>query len=313
MITVDNLTKYFGRVAAIRNMSFDVEKREIVGFLGPNGAGKSTTMRIITCFFPPTSGSVNVAGYDSYTDSLNIRRKIGYLPENAPLYEDMTALSYLKFVSDVRGFSKAESKKKIAKVMDECNISDVSQKLIKNLSKGYKQRVGLAQAFLHDPEVLILDEPTIGLDPKQLIEIRQLINNAASKRTVLLSSHILHEVSLISDRVIIINKGQILAVDTPKNLMNKLQKNSHIIVKVEGPSEQILSGLKMIPGVFKVKELSADSHQVCSFQIESKKDPNIIKNISGVIFRNNWGLLELTHKNMDLEEIFLNVIKNGVI
>jgi ABC-2 type transport system ATP-binding protein len=308
MIEVEGLTKSFGNILAVRNISFKVEKGEIVGFLGPNGAGKTTTMRILTGFFPPTSGKARIAGFDVFNDSLEVRRKIGYFLEKAPLYPDMSVKVFLNFVAEVRGIGKREKKQKIGKVMDECGIESVSGRLIGNLSKGYRQRVCLAQALLHDPEVLILDEPTIGLDPEQVVEVRHLIRNLGSERTVLLSTHILPEVSMICQQVIIIDKGEIIAVDTPENLMDKLQESSRIFVQIEGPSLQVLQELKKIPGILQVEEKGVTSHNVFSYLVESKKDMDISKEISSAVFRNNWGLLEMRPMVMTLEDIFLKLV-----
>ncbi len=218
MIEVENLTKYYGDRPAIDNITFRVEKGEILGFLGPNGAGKTTTMRILAGFFPPTSGIARVAGYDVVNNSIDVRRRIGYMPETIPLYKDMRVKEYLEFVAEVKGVPRKRRKSKIEKAMKECGTTEVYHRLIGKLSKGFQQRVGLAQALLHDPEVLILDEPTIGLDPKQIIEIRQLIKSLAGERTIILSTHILPEVSMTCQRVIIINEGKIIAMDTPENL-----------------------------------------------------------------------------------------------
>ncbi|MBI5874361.1 MAG: ATP-binding cassette domain-containing protein [Deltaproteobacteria bacterium] len=214
MIEVEGLTKYYGNYHALKGVTFSVRKGEILGFLGPNGAGKTTTMRILTCFFPPTSGKAKVAGFDVFEEPLEVRKRIGYLPENVPLYKDMTVEDYLNFAAGIKGVEGKKVKVAVAKAMDECVLTDVSYKFISELSKGYRQRVGLAQALVNDPEVLILDEPTIGLDPKQIIEIRKLIKNLAGRRTVILSTHILPEVSMTCQRVVIINDGRVVAVDT---------------------------------------------------------------------------------------------------
>ncbi len=311
MIEVENLTKFFGEIPAIRDVSFEVQKGEIVGFLGPNGAGKSTTMRILACYFPPSSGSARVAGHDVFNDSLNVRRKIGYFPERTPLYLDMSVISYLNFVSEIRGIGKSDRKHKVDKVMTDCDIKKVSSWLIKNLSKGFRQRVCLAQALIHDPEVLILDEPTIGLDPKQLAGVRKLIQNLSNERTVLLSTHILHEVSMVCQRVIIIDQGRVITVDTPENLMSKVQKYSQMFVKIEGPTDQVIKKLKNITGVLQVEETGVDSHNLFTCQIESKKNEIVAREISSIVYNNGWGLLEMTPKVMSLEEIFLKIVADG--
>ncbi|MBI5682169.1 MAG: ATP-binding cassette domain-containing protein [Deltaproteobacteria bacterium] len=223
MIQVENLTKNYGSHQALKGISFTVNKGEILGFLGPNGAGKTTTMRILTGFFPATSGKAVVAGFDVFEEPMEVRKRIGYLPENVPLYRDMVVTDYLKFAAGIKGIKKYDMDDRVNKVMDDCALQDVSRKLIGELSKGYRQRVGLAQALVNDPDVLILDEPTIGLDPNQIIEIRKLIKGLAGKRTIILSTHILPEVSMICHRVVIINKGEVVAVDTPQNMTSRIQ------------------------------------------------------------------------------------------
>jgi len=308
MIEVDSLSKYFGSIQAVRDISFKIDKGEIVGFLGPNGAGKTTTMRILTCFFPPTSGKARIAGYDIFKDPLEVRRKIGYFLEKAPLYPDMTVKSFLNFVAEVRGIGKSDKKQKITKVMGDCGIEQVASRLIGNLSKGYRQRVCLAQSLIHDPDVLILDEPTIGLDPEHVVEVRELIKDLGSERTVLLSSHILPEVSMICQRVIIIDEGKIIAEDTPQNLMDKLQTFSRTFVQIEGPSDSVLKELKKLSGILQVEEKGAVSQKVFSYLVEAKKDVDIGKAISSAVFKNNWGILEIRPVTMTLEEIFLKLV-----
>ena len=308
MIEVENLTKHFGKFSAVNDVSFKVDKGDIVGFLGPNGAGKSTIMRILACFFPPTSGSARVAGYDVMNDSFQVIRNIGYFIEKAPLYTDMTVKSFLNFAAEARGVIRGEKKTRISRVMDECSINKVARKYIKTLSRGYRQRVGLAQTLLHDPKVLILDEPTIGLDPEQVSEVRKLIKNLDSERTVLMSTHILHDVSAICGRIIIINNGKILALDTPKNLMEKVQKHSGLMLKVEGPSKKVCRELKGVPGVIHVEEKGESSPNVFQYLVESDKKSDLSKVVSSVIFNNNWGLLEMKPVVMTLEEIFLKVV-----
>ncbi|MBI4412929.1 MAG: ABC transporter ATP-binding protein, partial [candidate division NC10 bacterium] len=233
MIEVEGLTKFYGPKAAIEEVSFEVAKGEVVGFLGPNGAGKTTTMRILACFMPPTSGTARLAGFDIGKHSLQVRRRIGYLPESVPLYGDMTVRQYLTFAAEAKGVPRPQRGGRVAEVMERCLISDVPERLVRNLSKGYRQRVGLAQALVGNPEVLILDEPTLGLDPKQILEIRSLIRDMRGERTVILSTHILPEVSMVCQRVIIIHEGRIAAVDTPENLNLRLQKSSRILLEVE--------------------------------------------------------------------------------
>ncbi len=308
MIQAENLTKFFGQTQAISNVSFFAAKGEILGFLGPNGAGKTTTMRILSCFMPPTSGKARVAGYCVMNDSLEVRKRLGYLPENAPLYTHMTTRNYLHFVSEVKGVPARERNRKVECVMGDCGLQKVSGRIIEVLSKGYRQRVGIAQALLNDPEVLILDEPTAGLDPKQIIEIRDLIKNLAGDRTIILSTHILPEVSMICSRVIIINNGIIVAKDTPDNLMDQLQKNTRIHVQVDGPQQQVSEQLGNIKGVVKVVNKGSSNDSVFSFMVESEGDIDIRKTVAQKIVENRWGLLEIRPVKMTLEDIFIKLV-----
>jgi ABC-2 type transport system ATP-binding protein len=308
MIEVEQLSKSYGPIKAIEDVSFVVEKGEILGFLGPNGAGKSTTMRILTCFMPPTSGTARIAGFDIFKDSLQVRRRIGYVPENAPLYTDMPVVSLLKFVAEIKGLSRRERLRQIGQVMDDCGIKDVQHRYIGKLSKGYRQRVALAQALLGNPEVLILDEPTIGLDPRQIIDIRQLIKGLAGQKTVILSSHILPEVSMTCQRVIIINRGRVIAVDTPENLTTKLQTTSRLLVRVEGPATEVVRALGVVSGVQTVKEEGIGTAQVVTCVIESKKDRDVRKDVAAAVVRQHWGLLELRPVDLTLEEVFVRLV-----
>jgi ABC-2 type transport system ATP-binding protein len=308
MIEVEQLSKAYGPIKAIEDVSFVVEKGEILGFLGPNGAGKSTTMRILTCFMPPTSGTARIAGYDIFKESLQVRRRIGYVPENAPLYTDMPVVSFLKFAAEVKGLSRRERLRQVGQVMDDCGIKDVQHRYIGKLSKGYRQRVALAQALLGNPEVLILDEPTIGLDPRQIIEIRQLIKGLAGQKTVILSTHILPEVSMTCQRVIIINRGRLVAVDTPENLTTKLQTSSRLLVRVEGPATDVVRALGAVSGVQTVKEDGSGLGHVVTCVIESKKDRDVRKDVAAAVVRQNWGLLELRPVDLTLEEVFVRLV-----
>src|SRR5262247_2173974 len=254
MIEVDHLTKNYGAVAAIRDVSFSVSPGQIVGFLGPNGAGKSTTMRILACFMPASSGMARVAGYDVFQQSMEVRRRIGYLPENVPLYTDMRVAPYLDFVAEVKGVGRADRRRRVADVMERCLIADVQNRLIGKLSKGYRQRVGLAQAIVSDPDVLILDEPTIGLDPKQITEIRSLIKSLAGQHTVILSTHILPEVSMVCSGVIIINKGAIVAQGPIDTLVEQFFPTARVHVQIAGPYAAVLEGLRRLPGVLDVHD-----------------------------------------------------------
>jgi len=248
-IEVENLSKFYGPARGIEDVSFSVKKGEIMGFLGPNGSGKTTTMRILTCFFPPTGGTARICGTDILNDSFSVRQKIGYLPENVPLYTDMPVFSYLNFFAEIKGIPARRKKSKVDEVIQRCELQSVSHRLIRKLSKGFRQRVGIAQALLNDPEVLILDEPTVGLDPKQIIDIRSLIKGLGGSQTVILSTHILPEVSMTCDRVIIMHQGKLIAVDTPADLTKRLQQTPKIILKAEGPTGDILRTIGTIEGI----------------------------------------------------------------
>jgi ABC-2 type transport system ATP-binding protein len=306
LITVENLTKRYATKTAIEGMSFQVEKGEILGFLGPNGAGKTTTMRIITGFMPATDGTVRVDGFDVFDRPIDVRRRIGYLPENPPLYLEMTVTSYLRFVAKIKGVPKDKIDLEVARVMDRVSIKDVRERIIAKLSKGYKQRVGIAQALLNDPPVLILDEPTIGLDPKQIHEVRQLIKDLAGEHTVVLSTHILPEVEQTCHRVIIIDRGKIVAVDTPQNLRFQLQGAERVTVEVQGPASEITSKLSAMPGVTEVRRIS-DNDGRHRFQIEGELRKDIRSDLARTIVQNGWGLYELQSATMSLEDIFLKL------
>lgn len=308
MIEVENLTKYYGSYHALKGVTFSVKKGEILGFLGPNGAGKTTTMRILTCFFPPTSGKAKVAGFDVFEEPLEVKKRIGYLPENVPLYKDMTVEDYLAFAAGIKGVGSKNIKATVAKVMNECVLTDVSYKFIGELSKGYRQRVGLAQALVNDPEVLILDEPTIGLDPKQIIEIRKLIKNLAGRRTVILSTHILPEVSMTCQRVVIINDGRVVAVDTPQNLTSNIHGANRFSVKIDGPSQHVIKELETIQGVEKVIKKDASTNGAGEYIVESVKGRDIRKEIAPRIVHKGWALLELKPQEMSLEDIFVKLV-----
>ena len=308
MIEVENLTKKYGNARGINDVTFTVEKGEILGFLGPNGAGKTTTMRIITCFMPATSGKARVAGFDVFEDSLEVRKRIGYLPESVPLYTDMQVPVYLEFVGGLKGVDRREIKSRVGQVMDDCGLNGVAKKFIGELSKGYRQRVGLAQALINDPEVLILDEPTIGLDPKQIIEIRSLIKGLGGRRTVILSTHILPEVSMTCQRVIIINEGRLVAVDTPQNLTAQLQKSQQFIVRIGGPEKEVLSEMEKINTVSRVAVKESGADGINSYLVEFKKDSDGGKDIAPVIVRKNWALYEMRPIGMSLEDIFIKLV-----
>lgn len=308
MIQAENLTKYYNQTQAVKNVSFSASKGEILGFLGPNGAGKTTTMRILSCFLPPSSGKATVAGFCITKDSLEVRKRLGYLPENAPLYTYMTTKAFLRFVAEVKGVPAKERNRQIERVTSDCGLKEVSGKIIGALSKGYRQRIGIAQALINDPAVLILDEPTVGLDPKQIIEIRDLIKNLAGDRTIILSTHILPEVSVTCNRVIIINEGTIVAEDSPENLIAQHQKNARVFVQVEGPKHQVSEQLRDLEGVVKVIEQEPRDNSVCSFMIESGASSNIQKAAAQKIVENGWGLLELRSIKMTLEDVFIKLV-----
>ncbi|MBI4936684.1 MAG: ATP-binding cassette domain-containing protein [Nitrosomonadales bacterium] len=305
MIEVENLTKDYGEFRAIDNISFTVEKGEILGFLGPNGAGKTTVMRILTCFFPPTEGKAVVAGFNCFEDSLNVRKRIGYLPQRVPLYEDMKVSDYLRFVAAIKGTPAKEVNRKAAKVMDDCGLGDVSGKLISTISGGYRQRVGIAQALVNDPEVLILDEPTVGLDPKQIKEIRNLIKDLAGKHTVILSTHILPEVSILCGRVIIINKGKLVAVDRPENLTS--ESSRRMFLRINGNAQMIERELAGISGIkeFETAQASGEANgYIVVFDDEKRGRPGI----QSMIEKNNWELMEMRPLETSLEDIFIKLV-----
>ena len=308
MIQVENLTKYYGQTPAIKGLTFTVEKGEILGFLGPNGAGKTTTMRILSCFMPASKGKAKVAGFDVFEDSLEVRKRVGYQPENVPLYNDMSTSAYLSFVAEIKGVHRKERKRNIEKVMDECGITDKSHKLIGKLSKGYRQRIGIAQALINDPDVLILDEPTIGLDPRQIKEIRGLIKNLAGKRTIILSTHILPEASMICQRVIIINEGRLVAVDTPDNLAMSFQKASRVLLEIEGPPEDIMKEMKGIDGVVNIEKKDPVSEGTFSYFVDSTLARDVRKDLFTTISKNGWILTQMRTMDMTLEDIFLKLV-----
>jgi len=300
MIDVTNLTKYYGENPAIEELNFHVEKGEVLGFLGPNGAGKTTTMRILTGFMPPSDGTAKIAGYDVFLQSLEARRHVGYLPETVPLYPEMTVYAYLDFVAKLRAVDDREDR--VWKVMDTCWIEDHADRLIGHLSKGYRQRVGLAQALVHNPDVLILDEPTIGLDPKQIIEVRGLIKELGKEHTVILSTHILPEVSQICNRVIIINKGHVVAVDSPDRLSARAEGAERILVKLKQPVEETPTLLGNITGVTSVEPASDNT-----FEITCVVDTDCRPEIATVAVQHNWGLLEMRSVGASLEDVFLQL------
>src|ERR1051326_3405516 len=306
MITVENLTKRYAAKTAIEGMSFQVQRGEILGFLGPIGAGKTTTMGIITGFMPASDGSVHVDRFDVFDNPIDVRKRIGYLPENPPLYLDMNVISYLRFVAKIKGVPRDRIESEVTRVMKRVNISDVQERIIAKLSKGYKQRVGLAQALLNDPPVLILDEPTIGLDPKQIHEVRELVKDLAGNHTVVLSTHILPEVEQTCSRVVIIDRGKIVAVDTPQNLRLQVQGAERVFMEIQGPPSEIASQLKKTPGVIDVRTVATTDGRH-RFQIESELKKEIRSDLARTVVQNGWGLFELQAETMSLEDIFLKL------
>ncbi len=306
MIKVEGLTKRYGSATAVKNISFEVDKGEVVGFLGPNGAGKTTTMRVLTCFLPPTEGTASVAGFDVLEDPLEVKKRIGYLPESPPLYSEMSVYDYLEFVARLKGIPSGEVAGRVDAVLGRCNLGDVQAKLNGQLSKGYRQRVGLAQALIHNPDVLILDEPTAGLDPKQIIEVRQLIRELGGDHTIILSTHILPEVSTTCGRVIIINNGKIEASDTPENLTARLQGHDSIWLELDGPSDEIEPKLAAVPGVERVVPAQGQAGR-SAWQVEADKDPAVRTALARAVIEAGWGLYEIRSVGLSLEDIFLKL------
>jgi ABC-2 type transport system ATP-binding protein len=302
MIKVEQLAKRYADVYAVDHISFEVNQGEILGLLGPNGAGKTTTMRILTCYMPATSGTATVAGYDVFRDSISVRKQIGYLPENVPLYPEMRVKEYLTFRAKLKKVPYRERKSKINECIEKCRIKEVQNQIVGTLSKGYRQRVGLADTLVHDPKILILDEPTIGLDPNQIRQVRQLIKELGEKHTILLSTHILPEVEMLCGRVIIINKGKIVAMDTPSNLESQLKSGSNIVLEVRGNGEKIKNALSSIHGVKKV--VWHDKGEVNNFAVEAEKGMDIREDIFSNIVKNNGVIREMKQIAVTLEEIF---------
>jgi len=306
LIEVENLTKYYGTKIALDKISFTVRKGEVLGFLGPNGAGKSTTMKIITCFLSATEGSVKVDGMDIFDDSLEVRKRIGYLPEIPPLYPDMTVKNYLEFAAKIKGVGKKALRESVDTVVEKCGITNYYNSQCQALSKGYRQRVGLAQAMVHNPMVLILDEPTIGLDPIQIVEIRNLIKSFGGDHTVVLSTHILPEVDMTCERVIIINDGKVVAEDTTKNLRSNLPQMEQLYVEVRGKSKTLQTKLGKIKGISSIKEdFGADSVVIYTIDVDSTVDAR--PEIARTVMDENIELLQLKNIALSLEDIFIKV------
>ena len=305
MIEAEGLTKYYGPMPAIRDVSFTVERGEVVGFLGPNGAGKSTTMRILTCYMPPTAGLARIDGLDCFDQSLEVRRRIGYLPENVPLYGELTVRGFLRFAAGAKNVESKKIKSEVSRAVGVCGLEKVAHRMIGHLSKGFRQRVGLAQALLNNPSVLVLDEPTIGLDPTQIIEIRRLIQELREEHTVLLSSHILPEVAQICQRVLIINKGRIIATDSPANLTSQLQKSAQVQLQIRGNTAELASALESLGGVQKVTVAEGETGRVF---VETDRSGDLRPEIARLVVDKRMDLLELKLVDLSLEDIFMQLV-----
>ena len=312
LIEVTNLTKYYGQRAAIHDLSFSVKQGEILGLLGPNGAGKTTTMRILTGYMPPSSGVAIVAGYDAFKDSLRLREHIGYLPERVPLYEDMTVASYLRYAGRIHGMSRGSIGGRLDELLPLCHVYEFRDRLIGKLSRGQRQRVGIAQAIVHDPEVVVLDEPTVGLDPRQIIETRALIKSLAGRHTVVLSTHILPEVSVVASEVVIIHEGHVIAQDTPQNLMARLQAGQSYRMVVRGAVEAVREALASQRGI---SSLDAQEREdgTAEWLIQSDIDEDIREELAALIVGQGFGLRELTTLGMSLEEVYLKLTTEDAV
>ncbi len=314
MIEVENVSKRFGPILAVDRISFQIARGEVVGFLGPNGAGKSTAMRILACFFPPTAGRASVGGHDVVSHALRVKQLVGYFPERVSVYPDLPVRSFLDFVAEAKDVPRAERKREIGRVIEACGLEAVSNRIIGHLSKGYRQRVGIAQALMHKPQALILDEPTIGLDPEQVVEIRKLIRDLGVERTVILSTHILSEVSSVCDRVIIINRGRILASESLAELRAQLQRTRRVQVEVEGPESQVREVLGRLPGVEGVRSpqsavRSPKGNGTAVLILEHTGD-DIRKHVSRAVLESGWGLLEMRSLELTLEDMYLQLIRD---
>jgi ABC-2 type transport system ATP-binding protein len=308
MIEVSNLTKCYAGRTAVNGVSFHVARGEIVGLLGPNGAGKSTTMRILSSFLPATSGTVRVAGFDVFYDSVEVRRRIGFMPENNPLYPEMRVREYLKFRARLKGLSGRRSRERVATVMEQCGLTDVSKRIIGQLSKGYRQRVGLADALVHEPELIILDEPTIGLDPHQIRSVRQLIKSLAGKHTVLISTHILPEAEMICSRMVIMFDGKILAADTPENLQKLMQGSSQTVAEIGASAAELNAAFSQLPGLEKF-DVSASDGEFQRCALTPRDGCDLRPAIFALACERGWMLRELTRSRHSLEDIYVQVTK----
>ncbi|MEB3340269.1 ABC transporter ATP-binding protein [Okeania sp.] len=315
MIEVEKLSKIYGSTSALKEVSFAVKQGEILGFLGPNGAGKTTTMRILAGYLPATTGTAKIAGYDVHEDSMAVRQLIGYLPEIPPLYPEMTVEGFLFFVTRIKRVSAGDRSARVKLAMERCGLLEKQKVLIKKLSKGYKQRVGIAQALVHDPQVIILDEPTVGLDPRQIIEVRNLIKSLAEEHTIILSTHILPEVSMTCNRVAIINYGEIVATGSPEEMSNRLVSGWGYEVEIEGETEQIETGLKLlaeVPGIESLEQIKSDDENRFRLQIKSQPEMEVGKEISHTIVTAGLSLCELRRTRASLEDVFLGLTTGEV-
>ena len=322
MIEVENLTKNYGTLEALKGVSFRIDKGEVVGFLGPNGAGKTTTMRILTCFMPATSGRATVAGYDIFKESLGVRRHIGYLPENVPLYPEMTVTGYLRYISKIKGIPRNKRAERLEVALESCSLTERRNQIVGQLSKGYRQRVGLAQALIHEPDVIILDEPTAGLDPRQIIEIRELIKELGKEHTIILSTHILPEASMTCERVLVISngritgdvrlaEGRIVSIDTGDAEATEFGDTRTLYLEVAGPAEAVETALAQIPNVSYIERQDLDQSINPIFHLNYGLESDIRPEIASTIVQNGWNLLEMRPVQMTLEEIFLRLTTKG--
>ena len=314
MIQVEKLTKKFGSIAALDEVSFEIQKGEVVGLLGPNGAGKTTTMRILTGAMPPTSGSVRVAGHDVAAEPIQVKRHVGYLPEVPPLYPEMRVRAYLRFVAELKGVPKSKRGERVERALAQCWLEDRAQQPIEQLSKGYKQRVGIAQAILHRPDLLILDEPTSGLDPRQIIEVRQLVRELAGEHTVVLSSHILSEVGAVCERVVVVNRGRVVATDTVEELARRFGGGAAIQLVVDGPTDAVRSALAQVDGVVSVADprpVEALGAGCWSYAVGADAGSDPRSELANVVVGGGWKLIELARPEIGLEEIFLKLTESS--
>jgi len=309
MIRVENLSKKIGETQILDSINFQINDGEILGFLGPNGAGKTTTMKIITGFWTPSSGNIFVDEKNVIENSLEIRSKLGYLPENVPLYDEMKVYEYLKFIAEIRGIAKEKIKDSIKSVVNSCGLEKVIKKPIEELSKGYRQRVGLAQSIIHKSDIIVLDEPTTGLDPNQIIEIRNLIKEIGKDKTVIFSTHILSEVQATCDRVVIINNGRITGQGTPSELMQAAGSRETVYVKIRGPKEIIKEKLKEIEEIMEIMEKDREADDIFGYEIQPQTGADVREKLSMIVMQNNWSILEFSRKSASMEDVFRELTK----